>query len=321
MENGTELLEHMEHAAHAGGHEDHHEHKEPHDTGRRPADRFPTFVGITMAMLGVLLAFSAAKVGGERTELVKTMVEQQHAHAKYQAQDIKHRTAVISLRQNHATLASGALELFENQLRKIEEESIPEVQKNPGAAVGVTTAIRSVRLLGHNLLEKLTPKSEDMILIAKTVNRYYAEAQAASAWVESFNPVINAHLEGQESYELSQLFAEVGIVMASIALLLRVRAVWIISILLGIYSLGNMGKTYHELTKELYHAEEHVEHLGKAYRDLRNAGKTTEIDQALVDDVLAMYGEKPEPRNVVNSDHAAHGEQNTRSTPEEGQKE
>ena len=34
-----------------------------------------------MALLGVLLAFASAKVGGERTELVKTMVEQQTAHA------------------------------------------------------------------------------------------------------------------------------------------------------------------------------------------------------------------------------------------------
>ncbi|MBF0543987.1 MAG: DUF4337 family protein [Candidatus Riflebacteria bacterium] len=295
MENPTEILEQMEHAAHAGGH-DHHEPENSTDHGRRTADRFPTYVGITMAMLGVLLAFSAAKVGGERTELVKTMVEQQHAHAKYQAQDIKHRTAVISLRQIHATLAPGALELFEGQLKKIEEESMVEVKKNPGAEVGVTTAIRATRLVGKNLLEKFPPRKDDMLLLGRTINRYYAESQAAGEWVDSFNPVVKAHLEGQESYEQAQLFAEIGIVIASIALLLRVRIAWIASILLGILSLGTMGKTYAELSKELKPSAEKVEELGKSYRELRIEGKSTEADQALVDEVLTLYGAaKSEP--------------------------
>jgi hypothetical protein len=44
-------LEHSEHIAHAG----------------LGGDRLGTYIGVTMAILGVLLAFSSAMVGSERT--------------------------------------------------------------------------------------------------------------------------------------------------------------------------------------------------------------------------------------------------------------
>ncbi len=61
--------EHSEHIAHAG-HGDH-----------GTDSKLSTHVGITMAILGVVLALCAAKVGAERTELVHSLVEQQNAHA------------------------------------------------------------------------------------------------------------------------------------------------------------------------------------------------------------------------------------------------
>lgn len=286
MGKATEVLERMEHAAHAGGN--------GHDHGQTAlGDRFPTLVGISMAILGVLLAFASAKVGGERTELVKTLVEQQHAHAKYQAQDIKHRTAVIGLRQIHSTLEPQALEHFESQLNDIEKAALAEVQNAPGAAVGVTTGIRSARLVGQSLLERFSPKREDMLLLTRTVERYLAESDAAKEWVESFDPIVTAHLEGQEYYELAQLAAEIGIVLASIALLLRTRILWGAAVLLGVLSLGTIGVTYRHVSHEVHGAEIESQELGKAYRELRNAGKTTGVDQALVDEVLAMYGAVP----------------------------
>src|SRR5258706_6456822 len=95
MGHAPESLERAEHAAHAG-----------HGGGHESSPLL-TRIGITMAMLGVLLAFAAARVGYERTELVQYLVEQQHAHSKYQAQDVKHRTAVLALRQLHAVAASS----------------------------------------------------------------------------------------------------------------------------------------------------------------------------------------------------------------------
>jgi hypothetical protein len=79
-------LEHSEHIAHAG----------------HAGDRLGTYIGVTMAILGVLLAFSSAMVGSQRTELLQSLVEQQNAHAKYQAQNVKHRNAYLTLTQIHA---------------------------------------------------------------------------------------------------------------------------------------------------------------------------------------------------------------------------
>jgi len=79
-------LEHSEHVAHAG----------------HGGDRLGTYIGVTMAILGVLLAFSSAMVGSQRTELLQSLVEQQNAHAKYQAQNVKHRAAFLTLSQLHA---------------------------------------------------------------------------------------------------------------------------------------------------------------------------------------------------------------------------
>ena len=73
MSHAAESLERAEHTGHAGH-------------GGHDGSPLPMRVGITMAILGVLLAFAAARVGYERAELVQYLVEQQHAHAKYQAQ-------------------------------------------------------------------------------------------------------------------------------------------------------------------------------------------------------------------------------------------
>ncbi|MEO8800799.1 MAG: hypothetical protein ABI551_23110, partial [Polyangiaceae bacterium] len=64
MSGATELLEQMEHAGHAGHSGHGHGGGGGHDAGG-PGKA----IGITMALLGVMLAFCAAMVGSERTEL------------------------------------------------------------------------------------------------------------------------------------------------------------------------------------------------------------------------------------------------------------
>src|SRR5215813_7018975 len=76
MSEATELLEKMEEAAGHG----HGGHGGP---GK--------MIGITMAILGVMLAFCAAMVGSQRTELIKTMVEQSSKWGLYQSESMKFR--------------------------------------------------------------------------------------------------------------------------------------------------------------------------------------------------------------------------------------
>jgi hypothetical protein len=68
-----EIVEHIEHAAHGGG---------------AGASRY---IGITMALLGVMVAFCSAMVGAQRTELIKAMVEQSTRMGTYQTETMKFR--------------------------------------------------------------------------------------------------------------------------------------------------------------------------------------------------------------------------------------
>jgi hypothetical protein len=256
-----ETLEHTEHIAHAGHHDEHgHEHGHGHGhAGKAPLG---THVGITMAVLGVLLAFCAARVGAERTELVETLVAQQNAHAKYQAQDVKHRVAVLALQQAHAGIVAGTA------------------------------------------LDK-----KDIAGIAHTVERYLEESKAAKEWVEAYEPAIEAHLEGQEHYELAQLLAEIGIVIASVALLLKRREAWFASLALGAGAVIVTASTWHTVSGQMHGAEAKIEETGKEYRRLRDSDKTTDAEHDLVQAVNAWAGVSEEPHEPAVPHEAAHEEE------------
>lgn len=222
MTRSLETVEHLTHAGHA-------------------AERLSTGIGISIALLGVLLAFAAAKVAAERTEMVRTLVDQEHAHAKYQAQDIKHRTAVLSLRQLHAMQAA-------------------------------------------------TLDGRDMLVMAQDVERYRGESEAARSWVESHDALFAVHEHGQEGYERAQIGCEIGIVIASMALLLRRRSVWAAALLVGVAAIGALGATWLHERGSLPAAEAAVDDAETSYRALRTRNKTSALDRALVDDVRARYG-------------------------------
>lgn len=198
-------------------------------------------VGITMAMLGVVLAFAAAKVGGERTALVQALVDQQHANANYQAQDIKHRVAILSLQNLHAEAD----------------------------------------------LDKIRPP--DMLAMAQSAERYLREAAVAKTWVDAFDPMIEARTESQEHYERAQLAAELAIVIASIALLLRRREPWFVAMALGVLSMVLLAQTYRQTASVVHDAEGKVEHAETAFDELRAAGKTVNADQAIIDEVKRTF--------------------------------
>ena len=246
MSGATERLEHMQHAAHADQHG--HGGGEDHDQSH---SRFSTYTGITMAILGVILAFASAKVGGERTLLVKTMVEQEDAHLRYVTQDLKHRIAVISLRQLRATLP---------------------VITNAGQAAA-------------------TVDRKEMVALANTVQRYYNESQACVVWADSYTPAILAHEEGQEYYEWGMLLSEIGIVIASVSLLLRRRSAWYLSIALGVAAMVVLLVTYNHTAPIVRAIEEKSTTAASVYHKMRASDKTAAADDALTKEVLATYGE------------------------------
>jgi hypothetical protein len=90
MATAHETLERAEHASHAGGH---------HVGNNR-------LFGVTMALIGVLIAFCAAMVGSERNELTRAMIEQTQAHSDFTAASTKYRLVLIELEKQHARVAA-----------------------------------------------------------------------------------------------------------------------------------------------------------------------------------------------------------------------
>lgn len=219
------VAEHAEHIAHAGH-------------GDAKSNSFAMYVGITMASLGVLLAFCSAKVGGERTELVQLLLEQSAALGKYNAQDVKHRLAYLALEQIHSQAFNA----------------------NSGANIN----------------------KNDALSMADTVERYLNESKLAKDWAESYEPTINIHVFAQEFYEIAQLFAEIGIVISSVALLLKRKIAWYLSLLLGICSIAIVGKTFIKTHSEVIKGEEDIKTHLDHYRKLREKNKTTEKEEKLL---------------------------------------
>src|SRR6476469_9603433 len=89
-------LEHAEHAAHGGGHE------RSHGGGHSSHKIF----GVTMALIGVLIAFCSAIVGSERNELTKTMIKQTQAHADFTAASTKYRLIMIEIEKQRARIST-----------------------------------------------------------------------------------------------------------------------------------------------------------------------------------------------------------------------
>ncbi len=235
-----ELMEQSEHIAHAG----HGGHGE--EEGHAAHSKLGTYIGLTMAILGVLLAFCAAKVGGERTELVQTLVEQQNAHAKYQAQDIKHRVAFLQLQAVHASGAANVVKA-------------------------------------------------DVLSMVRTVERYLEESKAAKEWVEAFDPVVSAHVTAQEHFETAQLAAEIGIVIASVALLTKKKPAWYVALLLGLGSLGMVGWTFQHTDSIMSTGEARIRQTEKVYRELRDADKSTAYEAAFLEQITRSVDDAHEP--------------------------
>ena len=232
-------MEHAEHITHAGHDEGHHD---GHGGGR-----LNIYIGVTLAVLGVLLALCTAKVGAERTLLVQVLVQEEHAHAKYQAQDVKHRAAVLALTQIHATAMSP---------------------------------------------QGGTINKADAIMLAKTVERYLTESQLAREATYTYEPLSRAHMEAQEEYEHGQLAAEIGIILASVALMMKRRLPWLVALMLGAVSVYFIVSTMIHTEHEVAHAQHSIQEATDKYDTARKANKTTDDEAKMIEDIMKWAAPK-----------------------------
>src|SRR6266849_6049962 len=180
MPGAHEKLERAEHATHGEGH------------GGNSHKLF----GVTMALIGVLIAVSSAMVGSERNEFTREMIKQTQAHARETSASTKLRLVLI--------------ELEKQQARKVAARD-PQGSWSP-----VKTFI-------------------------KLSNDYTRERDLAGDWAKTYEPLVEAHFDAAESYERGQLIAEIGIVLASLAVLLVNRLAWLLSVLLSVVTVVQLG--------------------------------------------------------------------------------
>ena len=111
MNEAHELAEKIESAGHGGGAHGGH------------GGGIGKFVGLTMAVIGVLLAICSAYVGSERTELVQTMVEQANTYSEYQASSTKYRAMMAQIQQTYAVTPSR--KLATEALERLDQIQVP----------------------------------------------------------------------------------------------------------------------------------------------------------------------------------------------------
>jgi hypothetical protein len=260
-----EVAEKIEHAAHSGG------------------GKISRYIGITMAAIGVMLAICSAMVGGERTELVKTMVIQSNTYTEYQAASSKYRTLLAQTQQVYATSPS----------RKLLDSTLGDLAGAPTSKEQTEMAARERDEL-KALVTLLTPRKAEIEDLIHTVERYNEERKAAKDWAESYDDEVEVHIDGSERFEKAQLIAEIGIVVASIALLLASRIFWVAGIIAALGCAGMLGTTYMGTRKDLHTAEAKIETAKEHYMELHNkkdaSGKR--IADAHDDDTLVRIRER-----------------------------
>ncbi len=230
MSEALNALEHAEHAAHAAGHN----HGSSDGQGK-PHAAPGKLIGLTMALIGVLIAFCAALVGGERNELTRAMIEQTQAHSDYTSASTKFRLIMLELEKQRGVAPANGGEQ-------------PVVR-------------RFLRLYSD----------------------YSKERKLSKEWADSYSPLVQAHFEGAEGYEHAQLIAEIGIVLASLGVLLGSRTAWLISIVLALVCVTQLGRTHLRTRHEVAESSEKIHHGEEAYQELRKAHVGANEDERTVE--------------------------------------
>ncbi|HEX2735469.1 MAG TPA: DUF4337 family protein [Polyangiaceae bacterium] len=262
-----ELAEKIEHAHH--GHGD--AHGGGHGGGHKPGPS--KGIGITMALLGVLLAFSAAMVGAQRTELIKAMVQQSTKWGLYQAETMKFRVMEGDLEMLKALTPKAA------EVAKVDETLRSKRRPGGGADDEDTAEIKDlIASSTDDMAELLTPDPGEIKRFKATAREYELDMHEAKEDAEAYDLAIEAHQEAAEQYEHAQLAAEIGIVVASIALLLSSRMVWMFSLVLGAICGGSIGFTYVRTGHAMELAEKRVEEAEKNVLKLEHDDDEEDVD-------------------------------------------
>lgn len=105
----------------------------------------------------------------------------------------------------------------------------------------------------------------------------------SSKWADSYQPLIDAHFAAAEGFERAQLIAEIGIVLASLAVLQSSRPAWFLSLGFAVICIGMLIITVVNTNRSVEAASQKVKHQEEAYKELRKAHTGANEDEATVE--------------------------------------
>jgi hypothetical protein len=259
-----EVHEHIEHAGHAGG------------------GKLSQWIGITVAILGVSMALCSAQVGAARTDLIKVMVEENAAKTSYLSVSNKYRALQAQLQALHALMPDPEVRAE----KKARLKALMADVKNPDTMQGIEAA----ELQTAMILNTVTPTKTDVMRILTLLDRMREETKAAKEWSEAYEGAIQAHSDTADRFEIALVAAEIGIVLASVALLLVKRIMfagtaWSLSIALGVICLVLGIRTKVLNTEALHHAEKEIAATAKHYQSMNRDEKDVADDLKLESDI------------------------------------
>jgi hypothetical protein len=258
-----EIHEQIEHAGHAEG-------------------ALPQWIGITVAVLGVLMALCSAQVGAARTELIATMVKEKEAKIRYQGVTNKYRSLQAQLQQLHAAMPNPKVMAEKDEQFKTLMADV----KNPETVAGVKAA----KVQTEKVLDTVTPTKTDVLRFLDFLDRIRDETEAAKEWSESYHEAIEAHENTAARFEIALLAAEIGIVTASVGLLLAkrtafARGAWGIAVVLGVLCAGIAGATKVSNAQTLRVAEDEIHKSEHHYTSMSKDKEDVAADKKLEEDI------------------------------------
>jgi hypothetical protein len=152
------------------------------------------------------------------------------------------------------------------------EKALGEVRRVSGKADDEDTQeLKSaISISMREVADVLSPDPEDESHMKGIARRYEHDVREAKEDAECYDGKIKAHSAAAEGYERAQLCAEIGIVVASVALLLASRSVWFVSLAFGLFGASIIGRTYVTTSTALHDAEVKIEEAQKRTADIES---------------------------------------------------
>jgi hypothetical protein len=184
---------------------------------------------------------------------------------------------LAQLRQLHSLEPDPAV------FKKWDEES-----KNLAVSLGVADTAkvaRIIRLENAKNLNAEIPTHDDMVSFATLIKSVEKEQETALEWSESYEPAIKTHSLAAEHYEWGQLATEIGVVIASLALLFTSRKAWYVALIMVISTLAILSITFITVTTQMGKAEEEIDKAHKQFLAANDEKKGKAADEELLDAV------------------------------------